>query len=63
MAAKAILRCSRPVLALCDRCLALANGDQPKSTKFYWRVQLVRHEMTEGLRCTYVVQKVKTFCE
>ena len=61
MAAKAILRCSRPVLALCDRCLALANGDQPKLSKFYWRVQLVRHETAEGLSTINVLKKVKTF--
>ena len=63
MADKAILRCSRPALALCDRCLALANGDQPKLSKFYWRVQLVRHETTEDLSTIYVVEKVKTFQE
>ena len=59
MAAKAILRCARLARALCGRCLALANGDQPKLSKFYWRVQLVRHETTEGLRCIYVVEKAK----
>ena len=59
MAAKAILRCARLALALCDRCLALANGDQPKLSKFCWRDQLVRHETTEGLRCIYVVEKAK----